>query len=69
VSTRPTTLERAFQLARSGRPITVGDIKKALRSEGYASGQIDGKALNKQLRALILSSRAALVGAMDHRTN
>ena len=63
MSTRPTALERAFQLAGSGRPATVADIKKALRSEGYASEQIDGRALHQQLRTAIWTARASR-GAM-----
>ena len=32
---RPTTLERAYQLAESGACRTVGEVKQALQSEGY----------------------------------
>jgi len=32
---RPTTLERAYQLAGSGACRTVSDVKQALQSEGY----------------------------------
>lgn len=32
---RPTTLERAYQLAESGACRTVGDVKQALKAEGY----------------------------------
>lgn len=32
---RPTTLERAYQLAESGACRTVSDVKQALQSEGY----------------------------------
>jgi hypothetical protein len=57
MSDRPTALERAFQLAKSGRPSTVDDIKKTLNSEGYFSDQIQGKALSNHLRALIQAAR------------
>jgi hypothetical protein len=67
MSNRPTPLERAFQLARSGRPNTIADIKQILHSEGYASGQVEGKALHKQLRALILAARAPRAAAPDVR--
>ena len=47
-------LERAFQLARSGRLATVDDIKKQLRQEGYdVSSEYDGSSLRSQLRDLI----------------
>jgi hypothetical protein len=59
MSERPTALERAFHLARSGLPSSIDDIKKTLRLEGYASGQIDGNVLHKQLRALMLAARAS----------
>lgn len=32
---RPTTIERAYQLAESGACRTVGDVKLALKNEGY----------------------------------
>jgi hypothetical protein len=42
---RPTALERAFQLARSGRPKSINDIKRELAKEHYSSGQITGNTL------------------------
>jgi hypothetical protein len=47
-----TTLERAFQLARSGQCSTVDDIKQRLKAEGYRLLSSPG-ALNKQLLALM----------------
>lgn len=38
-----TALERAFALARSGKCVSVGDLKKRLHAEGYSSTQIEGK--------------------------
>ncbi|RZJ17301.1 MAG: hypothetical protein EON91_09915 [Brevundimonas sp.] len=35
MSFRPTTIERAYQLAESGACRTVGDVKQALKNEGY----------------------------------
>jgi hypothetical protein len=47
-------LERAFQLARSGRMTKVADIKKQLSREGYDDRAVDGgPSLNSQLRELI----------------
>ena len=53
-SYRPTTLERAYQLAREGRCRTVGDIKQALQSEGFERIQdaLYGPTLSADLRKL-----------------
>jgi hypothetical protein len=42
---RMTAIERAFQLARSGRASTVAAIDRALKHEGYGARQIEGPAL------------------------
>jgi len=54
----PTELERAFQLAKSGRCGSLDDIRNQLRSEGYSTAYITGKGLVTQLRALIETARA-----------
>jgi hypothetical protein len=54
-----TSLERAFQLAKSGNCATIEDIRRALRSEGYGTEQIVGPALLRQLRAILATSRPA----------
>ena len=46
-------LERAFQLARSGRCKTTADIQLGLKAEGYPTDQVIGPTLLKQLRAVI----------------
>jgi hypothetical protein len=46
-------LERAFALARSGKCVSVGQIKQQLHAEGYSSTQIEGQALHTQLAGLI----------------
>ena len=47
-------LERAFQLAGSGQVVTVDDIKKRLKVEGYEQSVVDGgPLLGAQLRARI----------------
>jgi hypothetical protein len=56
---RFTELERAFQLARSGRPNSINDIKQELKKEHYSTGQITGNALKKQLMALIQAAQAS----------
>ena len=37
-----TSLERAFELARSGRVATVTELIRLLRREGYSTDQIEG---------------------------
>lgn len=51
---RPTTLERAYELAREGRCRTVGEIKQALAAEGFERIQdaLYGPALGADLRRL-----------------
>jgi hypothetical protein len=49
-------LERAFELARSGRCATVADIKRRLREEGYRDDQVEGPLLFGQLNKLIKGS-------------
>jgi hypothetical protein len=48
-----TPLERAFQLARSGRCKTTADIQLRLKAEGYPTDRVIGPTLMKQLRAVI----------------
>lgn len=48
-----TTLERAFELASSGRFNSAADIRRVLAREGYQSSQLTGPTLMKQLRQLI----------------
>jgi hypothetical protein len=52
---RPTQLERAFILAASGSFISVGDLRRALKAEGYVEdGQLYGHSITKQLSKLIV---------------
>jgi hypothetical protein len=57
VDPHQTSLERAFQLARSGRCATIDDIKQRLKAELYDQHIIEGRSLRSQLRALIAASR------------
>ena len=56
---RVTTLERAYQLARSGKCRGVAQIKDRLRVEGYADipSRIYGSALLADLRRLCVAAR------------
>jgi hypothetical protein len=57
----PSTLERAFMLARSGEVITIADLIKILRAEGFSSvhQHLSGTAIKAQLRALMVAARPA----------
>jgi len=48
-----TALERAFELAQSGRCRNMHDLKSLLHQEGYSTLQLEGKSLRKQLITLI----------------
>jgi hypothetical protein len=60
MESKVTALERAFQLARSGRMATVEDIKKRLKQEGYDERAVadGGRSLTTQLRGLIRAAAA-----------
>jgi hypothetical protein len=55
--TRPTLLERAFELARTGRYATTDRMTQQLRREGYDPNQITGRVLLRQLRQAIADAR------------
>jgi len=52
-----TALERAFQLAKSGRVATFTEIVHSLRRDRYDIHQLQGPALRRQLTALIKAAR------------
>jgi hypothetical protein len=52
-------LERAFELARTGRFTTIDDLKRKLRDEGYPLGQLVGPYLLKQLQQVMMESDPA----------
>jgi len=54
-----TSLERAFEMARSGRYASVAEIKKQLNSEGFSVAQVTGTVLLRQLRELIRAAQAS----------
>jgi hypothetical protein len=63
MDTHKTALERAFDIARSGGCISVADLIKRLKYEGYKSHQIEGAHLRKQLARLITGQRAVITGS------
>ena len=52
-----TAIERAFELAKSGRFETFSHLKVAIKREGYYVDHIKGPALIKQLRLAIQTAR------------
>lgn len=61
MDTRPSIIERAFELAKSGKCGKVEDIRVQLNRENYAGVDlyIRGGALLTQLRYLLASARPA----------
>ena len=56
---RPTALERAFELARSGDYAGVAEIRVKLIAEGYPRTQLEGPILTRQLRTLCVEAQKA----------
>jgi hypothetical protein len=59
MDTHKTALERAFEIARSGGCISVADLIRRLKDEGYERHQIEGPHLKKQLTRLINEAKSA----------
>lgn len=55
-----TTLERAFELARSGQVETIRALQRALTAEGLEAKQINGPVLFEQLRKLMKAAKASV---------
>ena len=58
MDTTKTVIERAFDLARSGRASSLAELRTMIKSEGYSLHQITGPALGRQLRDLIAKAKA-----------
>ena len=54
---RLTPIEKAFELARSGKCRSVSDVNRRLRSEKFDAVYTDGAALKKQLLHLIQEAK------------
>jgi transposase len=52
-----TTLERAFELAKSGVYANLDELRMKLKAEGYDLKQTEGTALRKQLNLIMQSAR------------
>ncbi len=61
---RPTTLERAYQLADSGECRTVTEVKKRLQAEGYdrIADQLYGRVVTNALRDRCAAALARVEG-------
>jgi pentatricopeptide repeat protein len=53
MESRRTPVERAFELAKSGKFSSVDEIMRQMKAEGFSVTQITGGSLRKQLMALI----------------
>ena len=64
---RPTTAERAFQLAESGECETIAEIAARLQAEGYehVHGHLSGTTMTGPLRRAIKIAKAQLDGGDD----
>jgi len=64
---RPTTIERAYQLAEGGTCRTVGDVKQQLNAEGFERVQesLYGSSVTSALRKLC---QASYTGPADEPT-
>jgi hypothetical protein len=51
-----TTIQRAFELARSGEFKRIDDIRRQLKDEGYNHDLIVGRSLLAQLRTLMAAA-------------
>ena len=63
---RPTTIERAFELAQHGPCESLDEVRAQLKRERHESvgSHLSGPTISRQLRALFIKKRAAqAVGA------
>jgi hypothetical protein len=61
MTSRPSTIERAYQLARTGEYASVSDLKKQLSRESYgdAEAQLYGPMIKSELQKLMKAAHAA----------
>jgi hypothetical protein len=59
MTSRPTVLERAFALARTGNYPGLSELRAQLKAEGYSILQLEGPSLLRQLRELCTASSKA----------
>ena len=61
VEERPSVIERAFQIAKSGAVATVAELSGKLTAEGYANAEqiLAGRSLALQVTRMIVENRAS----------
>ncbi len=60
MNTRPSVIERAFQLAKSGRCASVSEIRSQLENEAYESaGAVRGSTLISRLDGMIKTAKTS----------
>lgn len=62
MKTYQTALERAFEIARTGVPTSIEDIRRQLAREGYDQRQIEGLSLTRQLMEVTRNAREKAQG-------
>lgn len=61
---RPGTVERAFELARDSELVTVEQIRRRLKAEGYIDWefQLSGRSIRRQLQEIVAAKRDEMNG-------
>jgi hypothetical protein len=56
---RPSVVERAFEIAKSGKAANIVELRKQLTAEGYANNAqfLAGRSLSNQLTRMIAEAR------------
>jgi hypothetical protein len=56
---RPSVVERAFEIAKSGKVANIPDLRKQLTAEGYSNNAqfLAGRSLSNQLTRMIAEAR------------
>jgi hypothetical protein len=65
MSLTPTVLERAFEIARSGRVTTMTELRLILKAERFTLTQVSGPALTRQLTTLMREANRATADALS----
>jgi hypothetical protein len=64
-----TALERAFELAKSGKFRRVMDLRRRLCAEGYCARQLGGRVLKIHLQRLMAEAQRAALGSTSTLTS
>jgi hypothetical protein len=58
---RPSVIERAFQVAKSGKVANIAELRAQLAKEGYSNVAmaLTGRALGQQISRMIIEARSA----------